>query len=173
MGSSSPKPSEKSLCNQGDIISRERKKGQGIQVAKATCWSWHSYINFHLYWGRKEALLESLFRPGNLMKVALKIYIFFAIMLHKSKASKGQTHQMLCNTDNKSNHYNTDSNKGMPVIFPHTYVGSENIKGFQEAKKSRNTSFQSKQQKARQALSDLFLYGYQKSEGKDWSKWMI
>lgn len=31
------KPSEKSFCNQGDTISRDREKGQRIHVAKETC----------------------------------------------------------------------------------------------------------------------------------------
>lgn len=52
------KPSEKSFCNQGDIISGDREKGQRIHVAKETRRSWHSYINFHLYWGRKRKLSE-------------------------------------------------------------------------------------------------------------------
>lgn len=47
------KPSEKSFCNQGDTISGDREKGQRIHVAKETRRSWHSYINFHLYQGRK------------------------------------------------------------------------------------------------------------------------
>lgn len=52
------KPSEKSFCNQGDSISGDREKGQRIHVAKETRRSWHSYINFHLYWGRKRKLSE-------------------------------------------------------------------------------------------------------------------
>lgn len=52
------KPSEKSSCSQGDTISGDREKGQRIHVAKETRTSWHSYINFHLYRGRKRKLSE-------------------------------------------------------------------------------------------------------------------
>lgn len=71
----------KSLCViRGLLFQETERRGQKIHVAKETCWSWHSYINFHFYWRwkRKDIFPKFICIPWLPKKGILPIYFIFS-----------------------------------------------------------------------------------------------